>query len=83
MEVKTRRSFMIEILKIPVMFITLTLLMFLPKNSYAWDGDHHQQNHGRDHYRRAYYHAPCNPDLTLVTGMDDIDNRVLIAADSN
>ena len=60
---------MVKTVKISVIFLALTLV-FLPKASYAW-GDRHR------------FHSHRNPDLTLVTGMDNIDSRVLIASDSS
>ncbi len=69
---------MLNTIKIPVMFLALALLVFLPKVSYAW-----QDQYGRDDGRalhRHSFHSYANPDLTLVTGMDNIDSRVLIAS---
>ena len=60
---------MLNITKLSVIFLTFALVVFLPKVSYAYS--HHRHGH--------HYHA--NPDLTLVTGMDNIDSRVLIAGD--
>jgi hypothetical protein len=69
---------MLKIIKFPVLFLTLSLFVFLPKISFAWE-DQHGRDNGRSHHEHGYrLHA--NPDLTLVTGMDTIDRRVLIAS---
>jgi len=70
---------MLNTIRISVIFLVLVLLVFLPKTSYAWGGQHGRDD-GRAHDRHGV-HSHANPDLTLVTGMDNIDSRVLIAAD--
>lgn len=49
--------------------LLIGFLMFFTQNSFAWDGGHD----------RGHHHEFRNPDLTLVSGMDTIDSRVLIA----
>jgi hypothetical protein len=51
----------------------ITVLIFSPRMSYAWD-------HGHEYVHRHSFHLHCNPDLTLVSGMDTIDSKVLIAS---
>jgi hypothetical protein len=57
----------------------LALLIFLPTLSYA-----REDQHGRDagHSHHGGYHD-WNPGLTLVSGMEGIDSRVLVAGDLN
>jgi len=71
---------MIKTIPISAMFIALGLMVFLPKTSYAWGDDHQVRDDGRSHHEHGY-RAHRNPDLTLVSGMDTIDRRVLIAGD--
>ena len=61
---------MLNKISIYFIFMPLALLIFLPK-AYASDEGH--ARHGE--------HSHRNPDLTLVSGMDNIDSRVLIASD--
>jgi len=53
--------------------LLIGFLMFFTQNSFAWDGPGYGHN-GSQHHRYIR-----NPDLTLVSGMDTIDSRVLIA----
>ena len=69
---------MFKPIRISVMFLALIFLAFLPQASYAFDDQHGHND--RDHHRHGL-HSHANPDLTLVSGMDTIDARVLIAAD--
>jgi hypothetical protein len=66
-------------IKIPGMFLALILLVLLPITSNVW-ADEHGRDDGRSHHERGF-HAHANPDLTLVSGMEGIDSRVLIASD--
>ena len=66
---------MLNSIKISIMFMILGLLVLLPRASYAWGEDHDRGHQGHGGYSHR------NPDLTLISGMDTIDRRVLIAAD--
>jgi hypothetical protein len=70
---------MLSTTKVSMMCLIITFLMFMPKVSYAW-GDRHDRDRGRGHHEHGYC-SHANPDLTLVSGMDDIDTRVLVDAD--
>lgn len=65
---------MFKTIKMPVLLLTLVILV--PMSSNVWadqdnrDGGHSRQRHGS--------HSHTNPDLTLVSGMDNIDSRVLV-----
>jgi hypothetical protein len=69
---------MLNTSKILIMLLTLAVLLLLPRTSYAAWEDQHGRDHGRGHHGYGF-HAHANPDLTLVSGMEDIDSRVLIA----
>ena len=63
---------MLNIIKIPALLLTLTILV--PMTSNAWAD---QSRDDRTHHRHdSHFHT--NPDLTLVSGMDNIDSRVLV-----
>jgi len=64
---------MLNTIKIQVLLITLALL---PIASNVW-ADQYGQDDGHSHPRHGY-HSHANPDLTLVSGMDNIDSRVLV-----
>lgn len=60
------------------MFLTIAVFILLPKESYAWG-----EGHGRDQVAARHGHgsyAHSNPDLTLVSGMEGVDSRVLVAS---
>jgi len=71
-------------IKVSMMLSMVVFPVFLPKVSYAWEDQQGHGQHGRGSdsaYHRHDHHSHANPDLTLVTGMDDIDTRVLVDAD--
>lgn len=64
---------MVKTIKVPVL---LAILVILPIGSNVW-ADQNRHDEGRSHHSHgAYFHA--NPDLTLVSGMDSIDSKVLV-----
>ena len=64
---------MLNTIKIQVLLIALVLL---PIASNVW-ADQSGRDDGHSHHGHGY-RSHANPDLTLVSGMDNIDSRVLV-----
>ena len=71
---------MINTIKVPVIVLAFALLIVMPKLSYASD-DQHGRDDGRHARHGDGFHAHSYPEVTLVSGMETIDSRVLVAAD--
>ena len=67
---------MFNTIKISIIFLALSMTVLMPKASYARE-DQHSGDDGRTHHRHDF-HFHENSDLTLVSGMDNIDSRVLV-----
>lgn len=64
---------MLNTIKIPMIFLALVAVVLMPKASYAWDNQNSRSDGHAQHGHRYYAN-----DLTLVSGMDNIDSRVLV-----
>jgi len=67
---------MINKLKSPVFLLLFTFLIILPRVSYAHSDRNNRDNHS--HHWRGGDQCHANPDLTLVSGMDNVDTKVLV-----